>query len=404
MNKKEIAELKKQFKPDNCTITRIRGCYVDAEKEKKLELTEAFLSLSEEEIFKYFEIFKKTLSGTIGKNLLNLEFPLSAENFGGTQEFLLKLKNSRLQDDDLANQFFDKVIEHYYYGENYYIILVHAAYDVPGKAKDGMEMFDASDEVYEYLLCSICPVKLSKAGLCYNAETNRIEDRIRDWLVEVPDKGFLFPAFNDRSTDLHSMLYYSKNAEELQMDFVNEMFGCEIALTAKEQKETFQNVIAETLGDDCDYEIVKNIQERLNDVMEEHKDDPNPVTLDKQDVHHLLSLSGVDDEKLETFDAEYDNAIGEHTALTATNIINTRKFEVKTPDITIQVSPECADLIETRVIDGKKCLIITVDDNVTVNGIPAKTIARKDFTDTLNEADTDSERLIAAAAEPTAFE
>lgn len=391
MNKKEIAELKKQFKPDNCTITRICGCYVDAEKEKKLEMKEAFLSLSEEEIFKYFEIFKKTLSGTIGKNLLNLDFPLEAEREGQPQDFLLELKNSRLKDEELVNRFYDKVIEHYFYGENYYIILVHAAYDVPGKAKDGTEMFDASDEVYEYLLCSICPVKLSKAGLCYNEETNRIEDRIRDWLVEVPEKGFLFPAFNDRSTDLHSMLYYSKNPEELQMDFVKEMFGCEITLTAKGQKESFQSVIAETLGDDCGYETVKTIQEHLTNIMEEHKDDPNPVTLDKQEVRHLLSLSGVEDEKLEVFDEQYDNVIGEHTALTATNIINTRKFEVKTPDITVSVSPECVDLIETRMIDGKKCLIITVDDNVTINGIPARTLTKHEM---------DTERLVAATAEP----
>ena len=168
MNKKEISELKKQFTPDNCTISRICGCYVDSEKEKRLEMRESFLSLSDEEMFKYFEIFKKTLSGTIGKNLLNLEFPLKAEAEDGEQEFLLRLKNSRLTDDALVDECYDKIIEHYYNAENYFIILVHAAYDVPGKAKDNTEMFDSSDEVYEYILCCICPVRLSKAGLCYN--------------------------------------------------------------------------------------------------------------------------------------------------------------------------------------------------------------------------------------------
>ena len=182
MNKKEISELKKQFTPDNCTISRICGCYVDAEKEKRLEMRESFLSLSDEEIFKYFEIFKKTLSGTIGKNLLNLEFPLTTEAEGGEQEFLLRLKNSRLTDDSLVDECYDKIIEHYYNAENYFIILVHAAYDVPGKARDNTEMFDSSDEVYEYILCCICPVKLSKAGLCYNEAENRIRDRIRDCL------------------------------------------------------------------------------------------------------------------------------------------------------------------------------------------------------------------------------
>ena len=169
MNKKEVSEIKKQFTPDNCAITRICGCYVDGEKNKKTQLKEAFLSLPEEEIFKYFELFRKTLSGTIGKNLLNMEFPLSAENAGGTQDFLLKLRASQLTDDALLDAFYDRIIESYDYGENYLILVIHAAYDIPGKSSDGSEMFDASDEVYEYLLCSICPVKLSKPGLSYHA-------------------------------------------------------------------------------------------------------------------------------------------------------------------------------------------------------------------------------------------
>ena len=209
MNKKEVAEIKKQFTPDRCAITRICGCYVNAEKEKQLEMKEAFLSLSDEEMFKYFDIFRKTLSGTIGKNLLNMEFPLQQELEGGTQEFLLKLRDSGLKDEELITQFYDRVISSYDFGENYLILLIHAAYDIPGKTRDGLDMDDASTDVYQYVLCSICPVKLSKAALCYNARNNAIEERIRDWIVDMPSLGFLFPAFNDRNTDLHSLLYLS---------------------------------------------------------------------------------------------------------------------------------------------------------------------------------------------------
>ena len=168
MNKKEISEIKKQFTPDNCAITRICGCYVDGEKTKKTELTDAFLSLPEEERFKYFEIFRKTLSGTIGKNLLNMDFPTDSEMPGGGQHFLLKLRTSHLEDPNLLEEFYDKIIETYDYGENYLILLIHALYDIPGKSSDNLEMFDASDEVYDFILCSICPVKLSKAGLSYD--------------------------------------------------------------------------------------------------------------------------------------------------------------------------------------------------------------------------------------------
>lgn len=374
MNKKEISEIKKQFSNENCAITRICGCYVDGEKEKKTEMREAFLSLPEEEIFKYFELFKKTLSGTVGKNLLNMEFPLAAEAEDGPHAFLMQLKESRLTDQELLEAFYDKVIASYEFGENYLILLIHAAYDIPGKALDGAEMFDASDEVYEYLLCSICPVKLSEPGLSYNPETNAFQDRIRDWIVSMPRHGFLFPAFHDRSTDIHSLLYYSKNAEEIFPDFVETLLGCSIPLTAGVQKEAFQVLIEETLGEECEYEVVKNIHENLNELIEEQKEAPEPLALDQLQVKSLLAKSGVEPENLETFDRQFEAIAGDaHASLLASNIANTRKFEIKTPDVVIQVNPKRTDLVETRLIDGRKCLVIGIDDQVEINGISVKT-------------------------------
>ena len=374
MNKKEVLEIRKQFTPRNCAITRICGCYVDHEKNKKLESKDAFLSLPEEEAFKYFDIFKKTLSGIIGKNMLNMEFPLDAEMPGGTQEFLLKLRNSKLEDDMLLEEFYDKVIATYEYAENYYIILIHAMYDIPGKSTDDLEMFDASEDVYEYLLMSICPVSLSKAGLCYNAEDNRIEDRVRDWIVDMPDKGFLFPAFNDRNTDLHSVLYYTKKSEDLQPEMIEQLLGVRMPMSADTQKETFQMIIEDTLGEDGDYETVRNIHETLNDLIEEHKDEPEPLKLDKTDVKKIFEQSGVSAEKMENFDRNYEENAGEKTSLLASNIAETRKFNIETPDIIIKVNPDRADLVETRIIDGRQCLVIPVDDHIEVNGINVRTM------------------------------
>ena len=370
MNKKEVSEIKKLFTPAGCAITRICGCYVDAEKEKRTELKEAFLSLPEEEAFKYFTIFKKTLSGTVGRNLVNLDFPLEEEHEGGHQEFLLKLRNSKLKDDALVEEFYNRIIETFPFGENYYIILIHVAYDVPGKATDGTEMYDASDNVFEYLLCSLCPVHLSKPGLGYNEAKNCIENRIQDWIVDQPMKGFLFPAFNDRYTDIHSMLYYTKNATDLQEDFLKNMFGCtRIPLDADSQKETFNCLIADTLGTDCDYSVVKNIHENLTEMIEEHKEIPEPLTLDKHQVKSLFEKSGVKEEKLTDFDKLYDAAAGEDTSLFVNNVANVRTFEVKTPDVVVKVNPERADLVNTLQIDGKRCLVIEINDHVEVNGI-----------------------------------
>lgn len=381
MNKKEVLEIRKQFTPANCAITRIAGCYVDHEKNKKMESKSAFLSLPEEEAFKYFDIFKKTLSGTMGKNMLNMEFPIDQEMPGGTQEFLMKLKASKLEDDMLLEEFYDKVIATYEYAENYYIILIHAMYDVPGRSSDNMEMFDASDEVYEYLVCSICPVSLSKAGLSYNAESNCIQHRIRDWVVDMPDKGFLFPAFNDRSTDIHGVLYYTKKSEDLQPELIEQLLGARMPMSANTQKETFQMLIEDTLGEDGDYETIRNIHDTLNDMIEEHKEEPEPLQLDKTDVRKVFEKSGVSSEKMECFDQNYEETAGEKTSLLATNITETKKFQIETPDIVIKVNPERADLIETRVIDGRQCLVIAVDDHIEVNGVNVRTLKRKKSTE-----------------------
>lgn len=372
MTKQDISEIKKLLTPKNCSITRICGCYVDGEKNKKTELKQAFLALPEEEMFKYFEILRKTLSGTLGKNLLTLDFPLNSEEEGGTQEFLLRLRNSKLKDDALLEEFYDRIIANYEFVGNYLILVVHDVYDVPGRTRDGIEMEDASDEVYEYLLTCICPVELSKPGLSYDAAENTFRNRIRDWVVGLPDTGFLFPAFTDRSCDLHSTLYYSKDPEELKDGFVSELLGCPLPLSAGNQKETFQALIEETLGEDCDIEIVKNIHDKLTEMAEEHKEEPEPLVLDRKEVKTILADSGVSNEKLEAFDMRYDETAGETASLLASNVMNTRTFEVKTPDVVIKVSPDRTDLIETRSIGGRQCLVIRLDGGVVVNGITVR--------------------------------
>lgn len=370
MNKKEISEIKRRFTKTKCSVTRLCGCYVDAEKNKRLTLKEAFQGLPDEEMFKYIDIFRKTLSGSLGRTLMNMEFPTEQETAeDGTQRFLMRLLESRLQDDELLEQFYDRVIETYPNPENYFIILVHDAYDIPKITTDGMENFDASEYVYDYLLCSICPVKLTKPGLCYNAETNHIQDRIRDWLVQPPELGFLFPAFNDRNMDIHSLLYYSKSADKLDISVTENLLGCRMPLPAGSQKETFNAIVEESLGLDCDYEVVKSIHVNLNQMVEENKENPEPLTLDRADMSRLLQNSGVDEEKIEVFENRYDETLGEKEPLMASNISSTRKFEVRTPDVTVQVNPERTDLVETKIIDGIPCLVIEINDLVEVNGI-----------------------------------
>lgn len=373
MVKPELNEIKKQFTPKNCSVSRICGCYVDGEKNIKTTFAESFLNLPEEETFKYFEILRKSLSGTVGKNALNLEFPLIQEQEGGTQEFLLRLRNSKLKDEELLSQFYDMVINFYDYVGNYLILVITDTYDVPNKTTDGI-INDESDTVYDYIMCCVCPVVLSKPGLSYDSMANEFHNRVRDWVVELPEAAFLFPAFNDRASDIHNCMYYVKDSEELHEQFVLGVLGCSTTLTAKTQKAAFQALIEETLGDENHFEIVQNIHENLNEMEVEHKEKEiaEPLVLNKKEVKTLFEKSGVDDEKLQVFDKLYDAAAGEDTALYVGNLHNARAYEVKTPDVVVKVNPERADLVSTREIDGRKCLVIEITDQVEVNGIEVR--------------------------------
>lgn len=368
MNKKEVLEIRKQFTPEHAVIDRVCGCYVDGEKNKRMELSETFLSLAEEEVFKYCEIFKKTLSGTLGKNLLNVKFPLYQEENGGTQNFLLELRDSRLRDETLLNEFYDKVIESYIYSENYIILLAHGIYDIPGKASDNTEIYDASDEVYSFVLCSICPVKLSKPGLSYKAEKNQIESRDRDWVIDAPVHGFLFPAFNDRSTDIHEAIYYDKKAKNSQKDFIHDVLGCADLESAEEQKEFFGYLIEKVLR--CDFDTAKRIYYNIAELLEENKESPEVLELSMADCVRVLMESGVQDREVEEFEEEFGE---QGLPITATNIINPNKLTINTPNAKVVIDSEYIDRMETRMIDGGKYLLIPVDDHIEVNDIVVRT-------------------------------
>lgn len=377
MNKKEVLEIRKQFTPANCAITRISGCYVDHEKEKRMTSKDAFLSLPEEVAFKYFDIFKRTLSGSLGKNLLNMEFPTEQESPDGKQEFLMRLRKSKLTDIELLDEFYDKIIESYDYAENYYIVLIHAMYDIPGKGTDGAEIEDASEEVYEFLLCSICPVQLSKAGLTYNVEHDQIENRIRDWIVDKPDKGFLFPAFNERTTDIHSVLYYTKKSADLQQELIDEVLGAGIPKSADEQKESFKYLVQDVMKEQLNYENVRFLHDKLNELVEEHVEDAEPFEVDKNDVRKILQECVGDGEELTAYDQYYNKYVGEKGKLLATNITDIKTFNLRTSNVNIKVDSDRADLVETKVIDGRPCVVIAVDGIIEVNGIDIVTVGKE---------------------------
>ena len=370
MTRKELSEIKSQYTLENCGILRLCGCYVDGERNKITQFNENFLNLPEEDKHKYFDIIKKTLSGTPGKNLIDMKFNVDAYADEGARTFLMNLRDSGLKDDRLLDEFYDRIINNYSYVGNYLILLINQVYDIPTVTTDNIEMEDASDEVYSYILCSICHVNLSKPGLGYDEEDKNFHDKKQNHMVDVPDVGFLFPAFNKRSADEDMTVFYTKDVSEFEDGLIDCLLDCVAPLPAKQQKETFTSLVSEAVGEEADLQVVKNIHANLEQIIEEKKQEsPAPVMLDKNEMKNLLEKSGVKEEKLENFEEHFEMAAGEHGKLVASNVSSGKKFEVKTPDVVIKINSDKTDIVSTQVIDGRQCLVIQIDERLVVNGI-----------------------------------
>ena len=424
MNKKEVLELKRRFKKEAATFTRVCGCYVDGNHNKVCKFGNTFLNLEEDEFYKYLEIANKALSGTIGNNLLELKFPIEEEEVGGRQHILMALRASKLEDENLLDTFYDLVIDTYDHAGNYLIVLFHDAYDVMSRTSDNNNL-DESEEVYEYLICAICPVDLSKPGLGFLEEEHRIGPRVRDWVVGAVDTAFLFPAFNDRSTDIHSTLFYTKNTKEPHSEFMANGLGCGIERTATEQKMAFHSIVRNVLGaedehtDDVLLDLQQNLSDMIDEYAETHDDDEDVFLLDKEVVTKLLADSEISEEKAAKNEKSVDEAFGEKPPA-AENVIDSKALvqnelrvekmaledqvgtltvqlnekdealaertsqliekqeeidnyiaETKTYDVVLRVKPEKASQIKSQVINGQKCLVIPMgeDEHATINGV-----------------------------------
>ena len=424
MTKKDILELKRRMKKEACTFTKLCGCYVDGNKNIILKINETFLNLKDEEFFKYLDIAKKALSGTIGNNLLELEFAPVGEGEDSMQSFLLGIRDSKLKNEALLDRLYEKIIEKYDYTGNYLILLFHDAYDVVIKTSDNNKL-DESEEVYDYVLCAVCPVELSKAALGYREDENRIGARMRDWVVGMPEVGFLYPAFTDRSTDIHAVMYYTKDAKETHTEFMEEILGCKSRRSGTEEKETFKSVIENVIGDDeQSNEVFIKLQKNLNYMIEEEEalnyGSKEPLMLTNSSVKELMEDTDISDEIKGKIEKAYDETFGEEPP-EAKNLLDKKAldqsakrdrtvelekqvnvlkqqlenkksaddeppfdtdetpFDADEPldvnfasaDISLNVSQSKLTEIKTEIIDGKKCIVIPVEEgeSTSINGV-----------------------------------
>ncbi len=371
MNEKEIGEIRRRVRRDRSNMTAIYGCYVNAQKEIISSFKMSTGMMPENEAEKYFGVMKRTLSGTVGKNLIDLTFRTAQVADSPEHKFLMKLRETRLQDDDLRMEFYKKIMENVSFNENYVILVGCDSYDVPFKSNDGDTQQDASEEVYTYLLCAVCPVKQTKATLRYIAEDKEFHDGGIAQVVSAPELGFLFPAFDNRATNIYNALFYARDSKQSYQNVIDVLFNVQAPKPAAEQKKSFEALLTTALDDECSLEVVQTVHDQLRQCIEMHKESKvaDPLLISKEQVKTALKTCGVSDDHVSKFSVEYDEAFGFEAELHPKNIIDKNRFEIKTPDVSIKVNPERADLIETRIIGGVKYILICADENVEVNGV-----------------------------------
>ncbi len=372
MNEKEIAELRRRLKPEKNNITHVCGCYVNEKQEIVSQFDQPLSLMPEEEAEKLLTTLKRALSGALGKNLLDITFTTQQVVDSDEHRLLMALRSSSLKDPESMQAFFQRVIQSNVLEGNYLILLAYDTYDVPYRSSDGERQDDASSEVFSYILCAICPVKETKPALSYYLSENTLRNCRIDWLVAAPELGFLFPAFDDRSANLYNALYYTRDAGENHQDFVSAVFQSELPMPAQAQKETFQTILEETLESECRLEVVQAVHGKFSDLIEEHKanKEPEPLVVSRQEVKTILQSCGISEEHTQAFEGQCAAEFGEDAEFCPGNLMDVKQFELRTPDVTIRVNPQRSDLIETRVIDGKKYILIRADEEVEVNGVP----------------------------------
>lgn len=371
MNEKEIGEIRRRVRRDRSNMTAIYGCYVNAQKEIISSFRQSVAMMPENEAEKYFGVMKRTLSGTIGKNLIDISFRTAQVADSPEHKMLMQLRNCALQDDELRMAFYKKIIEAVSFEDNYLILIGCDSYDVPFKSKDGQTQAEASGDVYTYLLCAICPVKLKKPSLRYMAEEKAFHDGGAVQEVCAPEAGFLFPAFDDRAANIYNALLYSHNPKVSQQNLSDALFHVKLPMPAAEQKKSFEALLTTSLDDECSLEVIQTVHDQLCQCIEMHRESkvPEPLLISKEQVKTALKSCGISETHVAKFSVDFDETFGNEAELHPKNIIDNKHFEIHTPDVSIKVNPERSDLIETRIIGGVKYILISAEEDVEVNGV-----------------------------------
>lgn len=372
MNKKETAEIKKNFsdKSGFFIMEKILTAFVDAEKNVRYNHVNSCLTMPAEEHEVYSETLKKVLNTNVGKAFVEYEFPNDAYEDGKSQDILYKLLKSELKDEQACEDFVNHIANNLVYAGNYALITAYCCYTIRSKDKND-EFADGEDEIYRYLLTAVCPVNTGSDGFVFDSFNNEIVKKLNTELIisKAPTDGFLYPVFSNRSTDVNHVMYYSKKVNDPNISMVENVLGCTFVMSAENEKANFQTILKSVVGDDLDYMVIKSVNEKIQEVVEENKDDTDKTVIDESRLKSILTDVGIPEERVQMVEPVYEKICGD-APLTASNLIE-NKTVMSTAGITVNIKPDASDKVRTSVIDGRRCLLIDIDDpTIEINGLP----------------------------------
>ena len=371
MNERELREIKRRFRPDRSNIPSIVGCFINSSGQIISRFNQSILLSENDESEALLSVMKKTLSGSLGTNLCDIEFSTKDVLEGEEHKLLMTLRDTHLKDEAALSSFFSKIAESVHMECNYVVLLANDVYDVYTKENDEES---GSSTVFSYIVCSICPLKDTSEGLFFREADKLFHSVASNAVLTRPVLGFMFPCFDDRQANIYHALYYTKDLASSNEEFVSRVLGKKAPMPAKVQRSTFDYCLKDALGEECSLELVRSVSTQIAEMVEAHKElkIPEPLTITKATMKDVLANCGVDEKTAETFGDKLDESYGKNAELSPKNVVTTTKLDIVMPDVKITVKKDKQDLVSTQVIGGKKYIMIEATDGVEVNGVPVK--------------------------------
>jgi hypothetical protein len=379
LNKKDIANIRKQFKVNNdlLKIHEIFNVYIMKESSDIYhEESMPFELLEDEQKELFMSNFKKVLTGQLDEKLFELKFQRDVEN---SSQLILHQGLLSSDTEDWKGhmlQLVEKMLQEKQYEMDIVVSFIRGEYMKPKKRRNEEAEESERDTVYSnsFILCSMNKTQDPKKELLFDYvekefKYNFVVDPIIN--LKAPISGFLFPCFTDNAADVNHVLYSAGKAYELNYHFIEEVLNAEETMTAQEDKIVFEEIVKKVTGDQINTSTLSNVYEEIHRVLEDNEEEDTPK-LDYKDVEKVLKSSGVEDVDTEKVETAFKTVIDdEKYEFKANNIVpkyTSKSIKIETKVANVSISPQDLRYVRQVELNGKLFLMIEVEENTVIEG------------------------------------